>query len=288
MSQRPSKFEIGVAIVLGATFVVLFGLLVLSAAERRRAIDSLPPIACAEGQDCSSKNYKAQARAAHAAEDTANLAFLQIPLGLAGLYYIARTLSATRAAVREASEATDTARHALEVTEATARTQLRPYVFQDMLTWIWLHDGQQRDRVTHWQFSIVWKNMGQTPAVRVVSRASFQFFPASSVPADFAFPDREYENDVVGTVGPAQVFNNTLPFSVADLLAVGRREKALAIWAWAEYDGLEPGKRHRTEWQGWLQPMDDPSLTSTGFVFAIGDRRFNCVDEACFHKPKTA
>ena len=126
-------------IAVGRIVTILFGMLIIGGAvafyqsasaiyPRREALYEAAERRCTEDNSQSCQEMYAAIRSARAAEDTVDLGVWQFIAGLVGIYLIARTLKATRDAVTEANDATNAARHAVDITEDTARRQLRAYV----------------------------------------------------------------------------------------------------------------------------------------------------------------
>ena len=76
------------------------------------------------------------------------------------LWFLKGTLDATRAAVKDAGEATEAMRDANRINERDARRSLRPYVWPDQVWFEMLDNGEP---LAH----IHMKNFGQTPAINV-------------------------------------------------------------------------------------------------------------------------
>ena len=127
--------------------------------------------ACGQTHDETCHGNMADIRAAAAADHAVDVGIWQIGTGIAGLILIGWTLKATRDAVREANEATEAARRAVQVTEDGQRRELQAYVHIDRAELYW---GD--DRGTEPSIIIHAKNTGQTPAkwfgVRVMVIAS--------------------------------------------------------------------------------------------------------------------
>ena len=161
------RIAVAVLIALSVGLGVFFTEVVSDIYARRE----VTPPGCTEGGDCGPQGNKADILSARAAEDVVDLTVVQVWFALVGLALLGWTLKATRDAVREANEATEAARRAVQVTEDGQRRELQAYVHIDRAE---LHWGNSQG--TSPSITIHAKNTGQTPAkwfgVRVVVVAS--------------------------------------------------------------------------------------------------------------------
>ncbi|NMM43261.1 hypothetical protein HH303_02145 [Rhodospirillaceae bacterium KN72] len=111
------------------------------------------------------------------------------------VYFLVKTLEATRDAVRQAELATEAARDAVDVTERTAKAQLRAYISPEKVSFYEHQEG--------WLFvGVVLKNVGQTPANDTTSRVKCAIIPTHEV-SDYRFLIDD--PPPLGTIGPSQV-----------------------------------------------------------------------------------
>lgn len=252
--------------------------------SRRSALLSTRASLPCEASDCNREALQADLRAAAAAEDVVDLAVWQFIAGLIGIYFVARTLEATRAAVKEANEATIAARAALKISEETSRRELRPYVFVEQFRWNWIHDKDDENIVVAWTLIITWRNSGQTPAQRVRAAGGIALIEGD-LPEDFTYPDSPGRDSIVGALGPGQLVESSFEVSLASLQAVRRGQANLHYWAWCDYDdGFVGTPRRRTEKHARALVLRDPSGTNCIFSERI-ELGFNGSDEYCYRAP---
>lgn len=103
---------------------------------------------------------------------------LQLVLGVAGTWLIWETLKATRAAVKEANDATEAARSAIQVTERGMRLELRAYVGIDSANVIDFGPSKV------FEAQVVLRNAGSTPAkqFRTVFKVGLVNWPLADLP----------------------------------------------------------------------------------------------------------
>jgi hypothetical protein len=124
-NDSPSgRIAVAILIAVSVGAGVFFTEVVSGIYDRR---DVTPP-GCTESGDCGPQGNKADILSARAAEDIVDLAVVQIWFGFIGLALIGWTLSATRAAVREAGEATEAARLAIAENRRIGEVQTRGYL----------------------------------------------------------------------------------------------------------------------------------------------------------------
>lgn len=129
----------------------------------------------------------------------------QLGLTGVGIWYIRETLTATKAAVNEAADATDAARQAVSVTRLSAERQLRAYLTVDTIK---VGDLAPGKRPIAW---ITLHNRGQTPARRIMIRdAATWCFNRNAEEANAKFCPARACHDL----GPGQA--NTYPTILAD------------------------------------------------------------------------
>jgi hypothetical protein len=149
----------------------------LSIQARRNAAQA----ECAQRGACANKGEQADIQAARATEDIVDLTIIQMVFGAVGLALVGWTLQATRAAVREANDATEAARRAVDVTEAAAREQLRAYVGAGAVNYHFVDNGMAGGAFSA---SAQITNFGQTPARCFRSLAAIRIvdFPITAIP----------------------------------------------------------------------------------------------------------
>ncbi|CAN5132209.1 hypothetical protein BH10PSE1_BH10PSE1_06240 [soil metagenome] len=152
------RLKLGVYIIGGIVAGLCFLAILAGIYDRRDARGDLAEISYEKQEGGTDQNLKADVHAASAAEDMVDLTIFQFLAGVLGIYLVARTLAATRAAVSAANEATGTAR---EMGEAQARA----YVLVSHLE---LDFNRTDDEIG----KIKLRNSGATPAYRISYSAS--------------------------------------------------------------------------------------------------------------------
>ena len=182
--------EVGVASVgvagVASVGIAAFAAQLVSGIYDRREV---APPGCTESGDCGPQGNKADILSARAAEDIVDLTVVQIWFGAVGLVLLGWTLSATRAAVREANDATEAARLAVQVTEEGTRRQLQAYVHIERAEISWGTRNGGSPSVTLYA-----KNTGQTPAKWFGVRVLAVMTPSHTDPTTFVqapWRDRE-------------------------------------------------------------------------------------------------
>lgn len=117
---------IWVAVCLLAVF--LFADIYTRITADRAAVDQAAQIGCEKGERDACDGSYAEVRAANAAEQMVDLTMLQFLAGIVGVVLVGFTLKATRDAVREANDASNAAREAIDVTREGMHRQLRAYI----------------------------------------------------------------------------------------------------------------------------------------------------------------
>lgn len=238
---------------------------------------------CYKAQNHDSADLCAQWRAALAAEQAANSSWWAVfwvvigtALSGAGLVALLTALGQTERSLREAREANEIARD-------VAQRQLRPYVTvcHNTIEQTFADNGA----VSGYDFAVVWKNAGQTPAVGAIARINLLHL-ATDIPQDFDYPDFvPFTGNAKSVIGPG--LDLVTPFSIAvdDLQRPGVHTY---IYAWIEYtDMLEPGLRRRTEVCYRMIFQTNPRARNPRYI--IGHYGpFNGVDDGCLFRPKTA
>lgn len=234
------------ALLIGSLVVagMLFGFLgfsnsLVSDRERLRAETEQ---ACGQTHQQACHGNMADIRAAAAADHAVNVGIWQTATGIVGLVLIGWTLSATRAAVREANEATEAARSAVAVTEDGSRRQLRAYVVAapGMLTGL-----DSRDPL---KMSVSYKNTGQTPAYNVSVELRAVYAPNDEAIA-ISIPDDEDVARCEMTLGNGESFAATheanftpLPVACAE---IRRRRASIMVFGLILYEDIY-GVPHKT------------------------------------------
>jgi hypothetical protein len=123
------------------------------------------------------QDLEAQWAQAHWAMIAALVAMIGVVVTTVGVIFVARTLQATRAAVREAERATQAANDAVAVTSDTAKRQLRAYV-----STIGAVIGPDRDNSDSFSIVVDIRNTGLTPAYDLIcwAEAELDAFPLES------------------------------------------------------------------------------------------------------------
>ncbi len=185
--------------------------------------------ACSEPQDAGEADLCQQWRSANAAERIVELTSAQVEWTKLEFAALFATLIATTFAAWAAAIAAIATRHSVQVSDETARRQLRAYVFVDSAE---LLNFRFRPRVLP-EARIVMRNSGQTPAYEftsVVSMTAGQYPPRSEFPS---LPDGFTEKDVIGP------HSNVISFPKLSEMLTEEQEDATAegsgaIWVFGE------------------------------------------------------
>ncbi len=203
------------------------------------------------------------------------LAFL---LNIVGLYYVV-------AALRLNATATDAATDANKQNAHQATIELRPYVFVERYIFSAVVDAKNKKRVVCWQWTLVWKNSGPTPAARVRAQLSAKLFATGQAPDSIGFADQGSFDAIGNSIGPGGNLHSRVVLSLADVVAVQAGTHELYYWGWVEYDdGFPESSRHRTEICAKINVLGDPQQLDCQFSDSYSTV-FNAFDEACVHKP---
>ena len=244
-------------------------------------------VRCADKISCEASANNIQIHEVITSDASFDVSFVQLIVSSLGIVGLILTVYYARLAWVESENSANIAKQNLRHSEDASERQLRPYLFVDQTIWYWIWDVNNRDKIVSWRFNVFWKNVGQTPAGRVRTRANLQVFDSAEPPSDFGFPDvGEIISERAGSIGPGQSIQNMVHISIDDAIAIYNREKSAFIWAWSEYSASRIGPRFRTEWHGRIIVMQDPREKDCIFQFLI-ERDFNGYDESCFHDPET-
>jgi hypothetical protein len=186
------------------------------------------------------------------------IAFATLAVTSFGVYYVARTLTATLAALEAANAANEEARRTakaaedtVEVTRETSRAQLRAYIAVDTdRTAVDFGDPGPR-----FEFNVALKNCGQTPAYNVrIAGESASGAPQSILGRPNPLPTEDSAGD---SVGPGQVrFSiHRNPLDVTSDLIQSLQEGRHEIWVHGTvlYEDAF-GEGHKTEFRLRLVP----------------------------------
>lgn len=197
---------------------------------------------------------------------------------LIGVVLLWLTLRATRAAVSHAAAA-----NRGFVTHS--QTELRPYVSVDSLSFEYLHDPSDPNKIIQYRLNLIWKNAGQTPARKVRGQINAALFATGVTPEEFDFPDYSAASHT-RPIGPNQTISTrtVIPVDWFSDAYVGKAD--LFYWGWVEYDGF--GQRHRTEICSQIMIHADPAdKNAYQFMRDAFRTAFNSSDEDCVHQSKT-
>lgn len=125
---------------------------------RRDALREGAEGGCTQGDQKACQEMYATIRAANAADDIVDLAIWQFVAGLVGVYLIARTLKATRDAVKEANDATTAAQLSVEVAQKTLQND------RAWMTWSGVEPTNLEGGL---RLQAKWENTGRSPALEV-------------------------------------------------------------------------------------------------------------------------
>jgi hypothetical protein len=230
------------------------------------------------------RDLKAQTQMAEWARWTMMISGIGLVVGVAGIFFVARTLDATR-------EQVSLNRLAMERTE-------RAFVF---LARMHAMAGVKRDtgQVVDWTFFPVWENAGNTQTRFMYMHTNWKPF-TPQIPDDFDFPDlsKEPVKRVQILLGPkATTWGGgcTVPIDTLDAARVGQCE--LFVWGWVEYNDIfERTPRHRTEFCVSINVAGDPRIANMPSdsesphvpFFYPGYAKYNGADDECLKRPTTS
>jgi hypothetical protein len=218
------------------------------------------------------------------------------------LFYATSGLAAETAGLRNAADkqstdmqasikaAVDSAKAAIssnQIAVTNAEQQLRAYVTASDV-----HVLQHRrpgtmsgygteipGRIHTYEFSIVLKNGGQTPAINVRTNINLKRFEGEA-PNEFDFPSSNLFG--YGLIGP-QIEWHT-PYQGASAGLVEDIGPAMLLWGWIEYDDIFTASgsttRHRTEFCYRVDRRRLPVTNELWMGFLPHDR-FNAADDDC-------
>jgi hypothetical protein len=134
-------------------------------------------------------------------------------------------------------------------------------------------------QVHTYEFSVILKNGGQTPAINVRTNINLKRFEGEA-PNDFDFPSSDLFG--YGLIGP-QIEWRT-PYQVASAGLVEDIGPAMLLWGWIEYDDIFTASgstaRHRTEFCYRVDRRRLP-VTNELWMGFIPHDRFNAADDDC-------
>lgn len=151
----------------------------------------------------------------------------------------------TRRAIEQAEISANAATRQVEISELTAKGQLRAYVGSAGIN----ATMQTDDRGSpEWITQIEWRNSGSTPAYNVVSMFTVTILAAKSE-EPFEFKYDPSHGEALGAIAPNQsAFSTTclVPFGLANEVRQSRAH--VVFWGWVEYsDVFTDSPRRRTE-----------------------------------------
>jgi hypothetical protein len=222
-------------------------------------------------------------------------ALIQAAVLVGQIFYLRRTVTDTEKMLKAAQRSASAAEGAitksdelLEHSRAATETELRPYIFLDSTEWHWMHDPANPAAILNWRLTLHWKNMGQTPARRVINAVTYRAF-RRGMPKTFAFRDPPGNRGIIGSMGPGHLIVTRIEIPLALMTDAWMKRKRLYYWGWVEYDdGFPKSPRRRTELCAEILPLIDPTLqvNQPKVVDALHER-FNGADEDCYRKPYT-
>ncbi|HEY1706877.1 MAG TPA: hypothetical protein VGG10_01330 [Rhizomicrobium sp.] len=239
--------------------------------------------------DRAERDIKAQEAIAWWTPFVAVAAILEMVVTSAGVVLVGFTLRATREVVSETKRAADAAVAAGTQSERHARQQLRAYVVRSSFKTTPLCPGSI-PFADSWDLSLVWKNTGQTPAYRAVTRIVSKQFTGDLDP-NFDFPDGGSvvpgaPGDTV--IGPGGELESHLRFPVDKLQRAQKGKYNIYIWGWIEYDDVfDDSPRRRTETCIRLDIIGDPIEPANCTIEQVFKGPFNGADEYCYRQPQT-
>lgn len=143
--------------------------------------------------------------------------------------------------------------------------------------------------ITHWVFTLIWYNSGQTPTKNMKNHVNIGLFK-KEISSDWNFPDvwddnipkAERVGVPLGTAPKDSTRGQAVAISVADLGDVISGKKFLYLWGWASYNDVFPNtKLHIARFAVRVlvggHPLDQDHI-SFSFPFL---KTYNCSDEEC-------
>jgi hypothetical protein len=192
-----------------------------------------------------------------------------------------------QASIKAATEAVQNGITANQIAVVNAERQLMAYVTAShvhvtehrMPSSLSARDTEVPGRVHTYEFSVVLKNGGQTPAINVITNLNIMLFE-SHIPNDFDFPSSDRFGH--GLIGP-QVEWRT-PWQQMTAEHVEETSTMLALWGWVEYDDIFTSSgstlRHRTEFCFRIDRRHLP-VTHELWMDFIPHYRFNGAEGDC-------
>lgn len=204
-------------------------------------------------------------------------------VSLKAVFLVRDTLELNRKATDAAEISARAAFTSVRVTEETAQTQLRPYVFLNQIIDVALVDDAT-GQVPRRRIIAQWKNAGQTPAYRVTANFTYRLFEGA-MPDDFDFKSAS-DKVHAGDMGPGQTSESSADIDVAIFNGAHLTPSRLYFYAWVEYeDNFLGSPRYRTETACEFVVKSMPNKKDMLKSYIYLDR-FNGADQDCFRKPQ--
>lgn len=217
-----------------------------------------------------------------ATEQAARWAVLGVLGALLGNVLLFLNLRIAAEATDAAKIAANLARDAVDHARQSSLLELRPYVFG---VGTHFHRFVTDGRITSFKVGFKWKNGGATPARNVVLAICWQAEEAGFDWRRFHFPVPQEKASDVGDMGSdIEFINNCTPIPEEILLDLVLGMKSVVVWGSCEYDGLEPGVRHRTE-RAVRVLFDDSELLATSDLSDDLLTVHNGADANCMYLP---
>jgi hypothetical protein len=143
--------------------------------------------------------------------------------------------------------------------ENTAKNQLRAFVFgkgfEPVLN---IFDIGEVPRIHEYVFSVVWKNVGLTPATEAYAQIRTQIFPMN----EDREPNFELRKEAAGVIGPqSEVRSVYITIPLVQMMQLWRYETEIFIWAKIEYrDVFNPATPHHHELCARIVPRREPDI----------------------------
>jgi len=223
----------------------------------------------------------AQWRAANAAENSAFWAKWSFSVTVLGAIGLGITLWFNL-------KAWEAAKKANEISEDTARRQLRAYVSQE--GWDWRFYSADNANIDRWDVNIDWVNGGVTPT-RNLRLLLWKYSEINDIPEEYLF-DYKPENPGTSLHIPPNGKRTSvrIDFSPSELLEAQRGARFLYLWGWAKYhDVIAQIPEHITKFCYRVYIVGDPTKVPAESeavkFFSMPHWRHNCADEECMTKP---
>jgi hypothetical protein len=191
-----------------------------------------------------------------------------------------------QASIRAAVESAKASVVSNRIAVSTSQEELRAYVTAldvDMVQHrsigpMGSYGNQLPGKVNLYEFCVILKNGGQTPAINVRTNINLQRFDGD-VPPDFDFPSSELFG--YGLIGPRVEWRTRYYDASAALIEeIG---PAVLLWGWIEYDDIfvtMGGIKNRTEFCFRVERRRLP-VTNELWIGFIPHDRFNAADADC-------